>query len=125
MPVGAPLGGQGRVQTETTEAGPGTHALLGSVGGVLWGSQARAGLDNLNQKEQGSWGSYVKDTQGKGPEDRGECLSQGSLGELYQELTVTCVCIGCYPLRALLMGQAIANSRLLQGHMKWIARQQN
>lgn len=37
MPEGATLGDQGRVQVETTEAGPGTYALLGSAGRVLWG----------------------------------------------------------------------------------------
>ena len=57
--------------------------LLGSRGGVLWGSWAKATLANSNQKEQ-SFGkllrrSYLGGTQGEDPGSRGECLSPGPL----------------------------------------------
>lgn len=41
-------GGQGRVQTDCQDLGH--MPLLKSVGGVLWGSQAKAELVNSNQK---------------------------------------------------------------------------
>ena len=43
MPVGATVGSQGRVQAERPTWG---IPLLGSLGAVLWGSQARAKLVN-------------------------------------------------------------------------------
>lgn len=34
------------------EAGPGACAFIGSVGGVLWSFQAKAGLVNSNQESK-------------------------------------------------------------------------
>lgn len=53
--------------------------------------------------------------------DRGDCLSHGSLGEAYQELTFNCDSVG-YSIVHVFMGGASANSGLLQGHTKWMAR---
>lgn len=49
MPQGTTRGGQSRVQTDG-EAGPGHIPLLRFMGGVLWGSWARARLVNSSQE---------------------------------------------------------------------------
>lgn len=48
MPPGFHSGRQGRAQAERA-AGPGHSAVLGSVGDMLWCSQAKATLVNSNQ----------------------------------------------------------------------------
>ena len=110
MPSGTVRGGQSRVQLEG-EAQELVHMpLLGSVGGVLWDSQAKARLVNSNQKKKGgvlvsSAVSYIMGVQGEGPGKalggEGDCLSQGPLRKSYQELTFTCDYEGCYVGHAL------------------------
>lgn len=75
---------------------------------MLWGSQASAGLHYSNPKEQGF--GKIHGVLSKGPTDckalgdRGGCLSHGSLGGSYQELTFTCDPGGCC-LGPVLMGR--------------------
>ena len=83
--------------------------LLGSVGGVLRGSWAKALLVNSNQKEEGggllsSTGVLYKGgmAEGEGPGRWGRLLSQRLLGKSYQELTFACDSTGCY------LGHALA-----------------
>ena len=40
------------VQGAETEAGPGAHAFIRVLGGMLWGSPAKTGFANSNQKGQ-------------------------------------------------------------------------
>lgn len=44
--------GQRRMQTERERQDLGRLTFLGSVGGVLWGSQAKPGLVSSNQKSR-------------------------------------------------------------------------
>ena len=58
-------------------------------------------------------GSYLKGNKGKALGNRGQCLSQGQLGESYQELNVYCDPVGCY-LGHALKGGAGVSSRPVQ-----------
>lgn len=53
IPGGAPQGDEGRVQAGTARQDLGYMLLLGSVGGVCWGTWAKARLVSSNPKELG------------------------------------------------------------------------
>lgn len=72
----ATWGGQGRMKAET-EQDLDHVLLLGSVGRVLWGSQAKAELVNSNHKKQGFVSSETvlsKEGMGEGPGSKGTML---------------------------------------------------
>lgn len=133
MPAGAILGEQGRVQAESTEPGLGTHDFtkvecFGRPRLVQdWAIQAKN--SRVLVRFLGVLSKGHADCTALG--NRGGCLSHGSLGESYQELTFTYEPGGCY-LGPVLMGRGwevgvrvSANSGLLQCHTKWMVRQQS
>lgn len=75
------MGDQGRVQTDL-----GHMPLLGSVGRVLWGSQAKTRLVNSNWKRRtlvtSVVGFYLRGTQWKGPGRQGELFIPGTFGKI-------------------------------------------
>lgn len=105
-PSGEVKAGAGRERGRTW--GP----LLGSLGGVLWGSQAKIGLVSSDQKEQGFGelrGVLSKGHTHRRPWEWGEDFIPKATGESSQERTFTYDSAGCS-----LGGGAKSRSRALQ-----------
>lgn len=84
--------------------------LLGSMHGVLGGSQAKTGLANSNQKEYG-FGNKEKALGGGG-----DYLTEGPFRELHQELTFSCTS-SAYYLGHVLVGVSVSLRSL---HATWL-----